>query len=266
MKDGVNGVALAVFIFFFLAVTVMGFLAARWRRADVRAVRENGVGAAAVRHRTPVRARRRTSTGLHLRAVPAAIDAAGAAVFAVRTTGLPPERTLAAPWSVSTPRRCDHPDLCAPAAPGAAWRWRGSPPGADPAVGKAVLDVMGVGGGEDPRSPRSCRLTFGVLAAYTDPGPAGPGAHRVREGHPDLHRHRRGDHLHPHQARRVRRDLRRGGRGVRRDQPGDRRAARGAGPGPGRPVDLRHAGVGPALALLDASARSPPRSPPRAAR
>ncbi|MEW2544797.1 monocarboxylate uptake permease MctP [Streptomyces sp. NPDC047002] len=30
---GVNGVALGVFIFFFLAVTVMGFLAARWRRA-----------------------------------------------------------------------------------------------------------------------------------------------------------------------------------------------------------------------------------------
>src|SRR3954469_12430744 len=34
MKDGVNGVALGVFIFFFLLVTVMGFLAARWRRAD----------------------------------------------------------------------------------------------------------------------------------------------------------------------------------------------------------------------------------------
>src|ERR1044072_727006 len=34
MKDGVNGVALTVFIIFFLAVTVMGFLAARWRRAD----------------------------------------------------------------------------------------------------------------------------------------------------------------------------------------------------------------------------------------
>lgn len=31
---GVNGVALAVFVFFFLAVTVMGFLAARWRKAE----------------------------------------------------------------------------------------------------------------------------------------------------------------------------------------------------------------------------------------
>ncbi|MBZ4321655.1 monocarboxylate uptake permease MctP [Streptomyces huiliensis] len=34
MKDGVNGVALTVFIIFFLAVTVMGFYAARWRRAE----------------------------------------------------------------------------------------------------------------------------------------------------------------------------------------------------------------------------------------
>ena len=33
MKD-VNGVELAIFLFFFLLVTVMGFLAARWRRAD----------------------------------------------------------------------------------------------------------------------------------------------------------------------------------------------------------------------------------------
>lgn len=34
MNDGVNGVALAVFIFFFVLVTAMGFLAARWRRAE----------------------------------------------------------------------------------------------------------------------------------------------------------------------------------------------------------------------------------------
>ncbi|WP_406342591.1 monocarboxylate uptake permease MctP [Streptomyces sp. NBC_00648] len=33
-NDGVNGVALGVFIFFFLAVTVIGFMAARWRRAE----------------------------------------------------------------------------------------------------------------------------------------------------------------------------------------------------------------------------------------
>ncbi|MFJ8308715.1 MULTISPECIES: monocarboxylate uptake permease MctP [unclassified Streptomyces] len=34
MKHGVNGVALGVFIFFFLAVTVIGFMAARWRKAE----------------------------------------------------------------------------------------------------------------------------------------------------------------------------------------------------------------------------------------
>ena len=39
MNDGVNGVALGVFIFFFLAVTVMGFLAARWRKTSAFAIR-----------------------------------------------------------------------------------------------------------------------------------------------------------------------------------------------------------------------------------
>ncbi|MBH1935760.1 sodium:solute symporter family protein [Streptomyces sp. AV19] len=34
MRHGVNGVALTVFIVFFLAVTVMGFMAAKWRRAE----------------------------------------------------------------------------------------------------------------------------------------------------------------------------------------------------------------------------------------
>ena len=33
MSD-INAVELAVFLFFFLLVTVMGFLAARWRRAE----------------------------------------------------------------------------------------------------------------------------------------------------------------------------------------------------------------------------------------
>lgn len=33
-EGGVNGVALGVFIFFFLAVTVIGFMAARWRKAE----------------------------------------------------------------------------------------------------------------------------------------------------------------------------------------------------------------------------------------
>jgi SSS family solute:Na+ symporter len=34
VNDGVNGVALAVFIILFLAVTVIGFMASRWRKAE----------------------------------------------------------------------------------------------------------------------------------------------------------------------------------------------------------------------------------------
>jgi SSS family solute:Na+ symporter len=40
----INGVALGVFIFFFLLVTVLGFVAARWRRADLRHLNEWGLG------------------------------------------------------------------------------------------------------------------------------------------------------------------------------------------------------------------------------
>ena len=44
MSD-VDGVAFSVFIFFFLLVTVMGFLAARWRRApDLASLDEWGLG------------------------------------------------------------------------------------------------------------------------------------------------------------------------------------------------------------------------------
>src|SRR4051794_18323310 len=42
--DGVNGVELAVFIFFFALVTVLGFLAARWRRAKLDTLHEWGLG------------------------------------------------------------------------------------------------------------------------------------------------------------------------------------------------------------------------------
>jgi solute:Na+ symporter, SSS family len=42
--DGVNGVELAVFIFFFALVTGMGFLAARWRRAKLDTLHEWGLG------------------------------------------------------------------------------------------------------------------------------------------------------------------------------------------------------------------------------
>lgn len=39
-----NIIALSVFIFFFLAVTILGFLAARWRRGDLNHLHEWGLG------------------------------------------------------------------------------------------------------------------------------------------------------------------------------------------------------------------------------
>jgi solute:Na+ symporter, SSS family len=44
MKGGVNGVELAIFIFFFAVVTVLGFIAARWRRAKLNTLDEWGLG------------------------------------------------------------------------------------------------------------------------------------------------------------------------------------------------------------------------------
>jgi SSS family solute:Na+ symporter len=41
---GVNGVALAVLIVLFLLVTVMGFMASRWRRSDMESLDEWGLG------------------------------------------------------------------------------------------------------------------------------------------------------------------------------------------------------------------------------
>jgi SSS family solute:Na+ symporter len=44
MDSGVNGVELAIFIFFFALVTVLGFVAARWRRAKLDSLHEWGLG------------------------------------------------------------------------------------------------------------------------------------------------------------------------------------------------------------------------------
>src|ERR687890_30732 len=44
MDSGINGVELAVFIFFFALVTVLGFIAARWRRAKLDTLDEWGLG------------------------------------------------------------------------------------------------------------------------------------------------------------------------------------------------------------------------------
>jgi solute:Na+ symporter, SSS family len=44
MIENVNGVVLGVFVFLFLLVTVLGFAAARWRRADLDSLDEWGLG------------------------------------------------------------------------------------------------------------------------------------------------------------------------------------------------------------------------------
>ena len=42
--DQINWTALAVFIFFFALVTVIGFFAARWRAGDMTQLHEWGLG------------------------------------------------------------------------------------------------------------------------------------------------------------------------------------------------------------------------------
>src|SRR5436190_20023354 len=44
MPGSVNAVALAVFVFLFVVVTALGFVAARWRRGDLSILNEWGLG------------------------------------------------------------------------------------------------------------------------------------------------------------------------------------------------------------------------------
>src|SRR5437867_186792 len=83
---GVNGVALGVFIFFFLLVTVMGFWAARWRKAEhaegSATLDEWGLGGRSFgTWSTWFLLGGHLYTAYTLVAVPAAIYAAGAAGF-----------------------------------------------------------------------------------------------------------------------------------------------------------------------------------------
>ncbi|MCX4819280.1 sodium:solute symporter [Streptomyces sp. NBC_01142] len=185
MKDGVNGVALAVFIFFFLAVTVMGFLAARWRRAESESLDEWGLGGRSFgTWVTWFLLGGDLYTAYTFVAVPAAIYAAGAAgFFAVPYTILvyPLIFTfLPRLWSVSHKHGyVTTSDFV---------RGRFGSKGLSLAVAvtgilatmpyialqlvgiQAVLDVMGVGGGEDTNwfiKDLPLLIAFGVLAAYT---------------------------------------------------------------------------------------------------
>src|SRR6478752_4013113 len=186
MKDGVNGVALAVFIFFFVAVTVIGFMAARWRKAENEAsLDEWGLGGRSFgTWVTWFLLGGDLYTAYTFVAVPAAIYAAGAAgFFAVPYTILvyPLIFTfLPRLWSVSHKHGyVTTSDFV---------RGRFGSKGLSLAVAltgilatmpyialqlvgiQAVLDVMGVGGGETTHwfvKDLPLLIAFAVLAAYT---------------------------------------------------------------------------------------------------
>ncbi|TXC94874.1 sodium:solute symporter family protein [Streptomyces sp. ISID311] len=183
---GVNGVALAVFIFFFLAVTVMGFLAARWRKAEESAnLDEWGLGGRSFgTWVTWFLLGGDLYTAYTFVAVPAAIYAAGAAgFFAVPYTILvyPLIFTfLPRLWSVSHKHGyVTTSDFV---------RGRFGSKGLSLAVAltgilatmpyialqlvgiQAVLDVLGIGGGEHTNwfvKDLPLLIAFAVLAAYT---------------------------------------------------------------------------------------------------
>jgi SSS family solute:Na+ symporter len=186
VKDGVNGVALGVFIFFFLLVTVMGFLAARWRKAEnEHSLDEWGLGGRSFgTWITWFLLGGDLYTAYTFVAVPAAIYAAGASgFFAVPYTILvyPLIFTfLPRLWSVSHKHGyVTTSDFV---------RGRFGSKGLSLAVAvtgilatmpyialqlvgiQAVLDVMGVGGGENTNwfvKDLPLLIAFGVLAAYT---------------------------------------------------------------------------------------------------
>ncbi|MFJ8670756.1 MULTISPECIES: monocarboxylate uptake permease MctP [unclassified Streptomyces] len=183
---GVNGVALTVFVFFFLAVTVMGFLAARWRKAEQSAnLDEWGLGGRSFgTWVTWFLLGGDLYTAYTFVAVPAAIYAAGAAgFFAVPYTILvyPLIFTfLPRLWSVSHKHGyVTTSDFV---------RGRFGSKGLSLAVAltgilatmpyialqlvgiQAVLDVMGIGGGQDTNwfvKDLPLLIAFAVLAAYT---------------------------------------------------------------------------------------------------
>ncbi|MEX2983549.1 monocarboxylate uptake permease MctP [Streptomyces sp. C36] len=186
MKDGVNGVALAVFVFFFLAVTVMGFMASKWRRAEnADNLEEWGLGGRSFgTWVTWFLLGGDLYTAYTFVAVPAAIYAGGAAgFFAVPYTILcyPLVFTfLPRLWSVAH----KHGYVTSSDFVRGRFGSRGlslalaltgilatMPYIALQLVGiQAVLDVLGVGGGEGTNwfvKDLPLLIAFGVLAAYT---------------------------------------------------------------------------------------------------
>ncbi|WP_030619317.1 monocarboxylate uptake permease MctP [Streptomyces sclerotialus] len=181
-----NGIALAVFVFFFVAVTIMGFLAARWRKAEQSDnLDEWGLGGRSFgTWVTWFLLGGDLYTAYTFVAVPAAIYAAGAAgFFAVPYTILvyPLIFTfLPRLWSVSHKHgyvttsdfvRGRFGSKALSLAVALTGILATMPYIALQLVGiQAVLDVMGVGGGENTNwfiKDLPLLIAFGVLAAYT---------------------------------------------------------------------------------------------------
>ena len=249
MNNHVNGVSLGVFLFFFVAVTVIGFLATRWRRAETAAsLDEWGLGGRSFgTWVTWFLLGGDLYTAYTFVAVPAAIYAAGAAgFFAVPYTILVYPLVFMLPAAAVVgfaPARLRHAvglraravRLQGPVAGGRAHRH----PRHD-AVHRAPTGRHPGGAGRDGgrrrsagrlvrQGPAAAHRLRGARRVHLLVGAAGARADRVRQGHADLPGHRGGDHLHPDQARRLRPHLPPGGPGIRHGQPGDRQAARRAG-------------------------------------
>ena len=160
--DPMNGVAVSVFVFLFLVVTVMGFAAARWRRADLDSLDEWGLGGRGFGTFIAwFLIGGDLYTAYTFIAVPAALYA-GSAVgfFAVPyTIVVYPLIFLFLPrlWSVSPPARLRHAGRLRRGPLRIAGRWR-SPsrsPGSSRrcptsrcswSASRSVLEVMGLGG------------------------------------------------------------------------------------------------------------------------
>ena len=288
---GVNGVALAVFVFFFLAVTVMGFLAARWRKAEQSAnLDEWGLGGRSFgTWVTWFLLGGDLYTAYTFVAVPAAIYAAGAAgFFAVPYTILvyPLIFTfLPRLWSVSHKHGyVTTSDFV---------RGRFGSKGLSLAVAltgilatmpyialqlvgiQAVLDVMGIGGGEHTNwfvKDLPLLIAFAVLAAYTySSGLRAPALIAfVKDGLIYLVIAVAIIYI-PIKLGGFGADLRHGRQGARPARRRHRQAARRAGQRPERPVGVRDLGARlgagalhvPALDHRDAVLAQPQRDPPQ---
>jgi SSS family solute:Na+ symporter len=186
MKNDVNGVALTVFLLFFLGVTVLGFLAARWRRADnALHLDEWGLGGRSFgTWVTWFLLGGDLYTAYTFVAVPAAIYGAGAAgFFAVPYTIIAyPLVFLFLPrlWSVSHKHgyvtssdfiRGRYGSKVLSVVIALTGILATMPYIALQLVGiQAVLDVMGIGGGSSTNwfvKDLPLLIAFGVLAAYT---------------------------------------------------------------------------------------------------